>query len=155
MGQKACDMTCTDQMSDPSHCGGCTNVCPVGQVCSRGACSPPPTPTVHLCPAGQCADYPVKGSCYENSSVANDCIDFVGSAFTPESVKAICVVNSAAPADATVTFSSAPCKSGSAYRCCLTGTTPGMEILYCPYTLAIGASGLDSPLCDADKWIAN
>jgi hypothetical protein len=155
-GKMACGTMCTDPMTDPLHCGTCMNACPDGQVCASGACSPPPTATIHVCPGGQCADYTVKGSCYENSSVANDCINFVGSSFTPESVQALCVVAPGAPAGATVTFSPAPCRSGPAYGCCLSGdtTAPGMEVIYCPYTLAIGPADW-IPLCDGGNWIPN
>lgn len=34
-----CGWTCVDTGRDPSHCGGCGNVCPVGTACNAGTCS--------------------------------------------------------------------------------------------------------------------
>lgn len=50
---------CADLQTDPAHCGGCGQVCPGGQTCTRGACgSPPPAArcTATSCPSGCCDD---------------------------------------------------------------------------------------------------
>ncbi|MBI5516833.1 MAG: SBBP repeat-containing protein [Deltaproteobacteria bacterium] len=38
-GRAPCDDRCVDLAWDPDHCGRCDRRCPLGQVCSRGACS--------------------------------------------------------------------------------------------------------------------
>ena len=38
-GLLACDGECKNHQTDPSHCGGCGNVCPDTLVCSVGRCS--------------------------------------------------------------------------------------------------------------------
>ena len=138
---------CIDLQTDPLNCGGCGNVCPSGQVCQGGGCTPPPPP-----PSGST----VKGSCDTDSSAGSGCVEFVGSSFTPDSAKALCVVAPDGPPGATATWSSGSCKSGFGYGCCLTtdGTSPGTEVFYCPYALSIDPSDWIA-LCTNGSWIAN
>jgi len=37
-GLTNCDGGCFNLKTDASHCGSCTNACPAGQTCSKGAC---------------------------------------------------------------------------------------------------------------------
>jgi hypothetical protein len=39
-GEAACSGRCAAVATDPYNCGGCVNVCPSGQSCSRGWCQP-------------------------------------------------------------------------------------------------------------------
>jgi hypothetical protein len=58
-GMATCGGTlCLDLQADPLNCGGCGNVCPSGQPCQAGACTPlppppPPTSCTSSCPAGE------------------------------------------------------------------------------------------------------
>ncbi len=40
-GQTFCDVTCVDESSDTSNCGGCGTVCPTGWSCQSGTCISP------------------------------------------------------------------------------------------------------------------
>jgi hypothetical protein len=37
-GTTCCDQLCTDTMTDPRHCGGCTTACLAGKTCGGGLC---------------------------------------------------------------------------------------------------------------------
>ena len=55
---------CTNTMSDPAHCGSCTNACTQGQICDQGACKAPVT----TCTAPQIA---CNGVCADLTSTAH------------------------------------------------------------------------------------
>ena len=38
IGTTCCNQLCTDTMTDPRHCGGCTTVCSAGKTCAGGRC---------------------------------------------------------------------------------------------------------------------
>ncbi len=42
--QSCCNLTCVDNQTDPSHCGGC-GACAQGQTCNGGLCITPAAPT--------------------------------------------------------------------------------------------------------------
>ena len=56
-----CSGECVDTSTDPSHCGMCSNVCPIGASCAAGTCA---------CPAGttDCA-----GTCTDTSNDSMHC----------------------------------------------------------------------------------
>jgi hypothetical protein len=47
---------CIDLQADPLNCGGCGHVCPSGQSCQGGACTPPPPPPPPTSCTGSCPD---------------------------------------------------------------------------------------------------
>jgi hypothetical protein len=38
-GLESCDGACVNVRLEPDHCGACGNACPVGELCTRGACA--------------------------------------------------------------------------------------------------------------------
>jgi hypothetical protein len=63
--------------SDPQHCGSCTNVCPVGTICTGGVCAVCPAGQVE-CGAGNCVSTTTNpshcGACNVACDAAHQCV---------------------------------------------------------------------------------
>jgi hypothetical protein len=153
---------CIDGLCHSGSCD-CKPPCPAGQTCHGGTCAPAPPPrdadcvgrcpSGQVCLSGQCSHYTVKGSCYVDSPGGSICFNFIGSDFVKlDSVKAACL--SRAPPGATSRWSSSPCRSGSKYGCCASGT-PGTGVLICPYRIDNVPPQDFISACDDGAWIPN